>query len=220
MQSILSFLSELAINNNKSWFDTNRTKYEQAKDELIYIVKEVIRIAALTDYSLSNLQPKDCIFRINRDIRFSNDKSPYKVNMAFALSGEGKKTKGALYYIHIQPERSFVAGGLYAPEKEVLSLVRQEIDYNLIEFENIINDPNFKKEFGGLSTDGKLRNVPKGYYEENPAIEYLKNKNFIASKKLDNSDLNSESTFIKSVNSAIIALYPFIIFLNQPLKKE
>ncbi len=217
MKSILPFLRELSNNNNKTWFDTNRPQYEQAKQELLELIQEVITQCSLFDESLSSIQPKDSIFRINRDVRFSHDKSPYKSNMAFELSAHGKKAKNASYYVHIQPDQSFIAGGIYGPEKDVLQAIRQEIDYNFSDFDRIIKNTTFQKNFGGLSEEGRLNRAPKGYSEDNQAINYLKNRNFIAIKKLKEEIFLNEKLLIREISEAFESLYPFITFLNTSL---
>ena len=129
----LTFLKGLKKNNNKPWFDANRKKYEASKADFISFVDNTISAITKFDPAVSSLKAKDCIFRINRDIRFSKDKSPYKSNMGAYINPGGKKINTPGYYFHCEPGQSFAAGGLYIPEPGVLAKIRQEIDYSFAE---------------------------------------------------------------------------------------
>jgi uncharacterized protein (TIGR02453 family) len=147
MQKVLEFLKDLAENNNKPWFDENRDKYLIAKKEIESFTIKLIQEFGDTEPSIANLEAKECLFRINRDVRFSKDKSPYKTNFGISLNPGGKKSDLAGYYIHIEPGKSFVGGGLWMPMPEQLGKIRQEIDYNLEQFEELIKAQTFKKVF-------------------------------------------------------------------------
>ena len=108
----LQFLKQLKKNNNKQWFDANRKKYESAKNDFTIFLQDVLNDFCKTDTGLIALAAKDCLFRINRDIRFSKDKSPYKTNFGASINTGGKKSFKAGYYLHIEPGQSFVGGGL------------------------------------------------------------------------------------------------------------
>ena len=109
--STLQFLKQLAKNNTKEWFDDNRKKYDAAKADHMQLVQKIIDEFCKTDTTLSSLTAKDCLFRINRDIRFSKDKSPYKINFGAYINANGKKSMNAGYYMNIQPGESLVGGG-------------------------------------------------------------------------------------------------------------
>ena len=132
--STLKFLKDLSKNNNKPWFDAHRKQYEDAKTDFANFVQSVIDRHGKKDKGIAHLKAKDCTFRINRDVRFSKDKSPYKNNMGAYMNPEGKKSILGGYYFHCQPGQSFVGGGLWMPMPAELSKVRQEIDYNLDAF--------------------------------------------------------------------------------------
>ena len=218
--STLQFLKQLNKNNNKEWFDANRKQYEIAKADFASFIQNVINEFCTIDKSLTSLTAKDCMFRINRDIRFSKDKSPYKTNFGASINTGGKKSLKAGYYIHVQPGNSFVGGGLYDPFPDVLKKIRQEVDYNFDEFKKIIYNKNFKNIYTkGLSKENELSlsRPPKGYDENNPAIEFLKLKSFIAIAPLTDAQLtgkNAASTIVKSFK----ALHPLVIFLNKALE--
>ncbi|MEI6185316.1 MAG: DUF2461 domain-containing protein, partial [Bacteroidota bacterium] len=212
-------LKELKLNNHKAWFDENRKRYEYAKEDYLNLVKEIIEGVGENDPSIALLQPKECVFRINRDVRFSKDKSPYKTNMGAGFSKGGKKSLLSGYYFHCEPGTSFIGGGIWMPPAPELKKVRQEIDYNYFAFQEIINNPIFKNQYGDLerSAETLLSRPPKGYDEENPAIDYLKLKSFIASTSIKDEELTNKELVSKIV-TAFAALQPLIYFINQALE--
>lgn len=212
----LKFLKDLKKNNNKPWFDANRKRYEAAKADFVLFVEELIGVISKFDPAVSSLQPKDCIFRINRDIRFSKDKSPYKTNMGTYINPGGKKVNTPGYYFHCEPGQNFAAGGLYVPEPSVLAKVRQEIDYNFNEWQKIINQKSFKQNFPAVDGIEVLSRPPKGYSEENPAIEYLKMKSYIVSKPLPDT-LLTDKTLLTEVAKLYRTMKPMIDFLNHAM---
>jgi uncharacterized protein (TIGR02453 family) len=154
-----------------------KLKSKKARNNFIEFVKEMIIELSAIDNSLSALNAKDCIFRINRDIRFSKDKRPYKNNFAAYFNKGGKKGPGAGYYLHAEPGKCFMACGVWMPEPKMLADIRQEIDYNCKEFESILKSKKFKPHFeSGLDETDILSRPPKGYDAENPAVNYLKLK--------------------------------------------
>jgi uncharacterized protein (TIGR02453 family) len=170
------------------------------------------------DASIAHLQPKECVFRINRDVRFSKDKSPYKTNMGMSIAPKGKKGISAGYYFHLEPGGSFMGGGLYQGMPDDVKKVRQEIDYCFAEFSTIISSKKFKATYGNLNMDAemKLSRPPKGYDENNAAIEYLKLKSFIAMTNIADEDF-TDKTLTKKIVAAFETLQPMIAFLNRAL---
>jgi len=143
--STIQFLKDLKKNNNKPWFDLNRKRYEEAKTDFANFVQQVIDAHSKKDKTISALKAKDCMFRINRDVRFSKDKSPYKTNFGASINKGGKKAfSTAGYYFHLEPGQCFVGGGIYQPMPDELKKVRQEIDYNFKDFTKIIQSKKFK----------------------------------------------------------------------------
>ncbi len=217
--STIRFLKDLKKNNNKPWFDANRKVYENAKADFAAFVQQVIDLHAKKDASIKGLVAKDCLFRINRDVRFSKEKSPYKTNFGASINKAGKKAmSSAGYYFHLEPGGSFMGGGIYMPGPEELKKVRQEIDYNFPAFKKLIGQKQFKALYGDLDkSDGlSLSRVPKGYEPENPAADYLKLKSFIAMVELKDADLASKDLVKKTV-AAFAALQPVIEFINEGL---
>lgn len=214
--STFSFLKKLKTNNNKSWFDTNRTTYIAAKMDVVSIVKQLIHEISVFDKSIGMLEPEKCMFRINRDIRFSKDKSPYKTNFGASLTPGGKKSMLPGYYLHIEPGNSFLAGGSYMPPAPQLHAIRQEIDYNADEFKKIISDKEFKKYFGILDESDKLKTAPKGFEKDNPAIELLKLKSYIVVHELKDEQLLNKN-FIKHSAKVFKAMYLLNMFLRRAM---
>lgn len=216
--STLRFLKDLKKNNNKPWFDAHRKEYELAKTDFTVFIQSVIDKHGKSDPTIKSISAKDCLFRINRDIRFSKDKSPYKTNMGAYINRGGKKSLFGGYYFHCEPGQSFVGGGLWMPMPPELNKVRQEIDYNFAAFKKIISSNKFKSVYKDLSRDPEyvLSRVPKGYEADNPAAEYLKMKSFVALTSLKDSDLASKD-LIKKTTAAFEALQPLLEFINESL---
>lgn len=217
----LRFLKGLTKNNNKPWFDAHRADYEAARIDFSNFIQLVIDDLQRSDATLAGLTSKDCLFRMNRDIRFSKDKTPYKNNFGASIKRGGKKSPFAGYYFHCSPGSSFAGGGLWMPEAADLKKVRQEIDYNWDEFNSILNEKTFKKIFGDLyhGSEVKLSSVPKGYEKENPAIEYLKFKSLFTEMQISDKQLTKGSLHRITVD-AFIALQPFLNFINRTLETE
>jgi uncharacterized protein (TIGR02453 family) len=218
-ESTLKFLKALKKQNNKEWFDVHRKEYEAAKQDFAAFTNHLIQLHAKNDASIAALTHKDCVFRINRDVRFSKNKEPYKTNMGTHIVQGGKKSMLAGYYFHCEPGgKSFMGGGMYMPDAEKMKKIRQEIDYNLEEFKAILNNKLFKKVYGKLTIeDGmQLQREPRGYEKDNPAIEYLKLKSWIATVTVNDVDLTDKQLY-KKVEEAFIALKPLLDFLNRAM---
>jgi uncharacterized protein (TIGR02453 family) len=219
LPSTLKFLKDLKKNNNKPWFDANRKRYEEAKKDFENFIQQVIDALGKKDKTIAGIKAKDCLFRINRDIRFSKDKSPYKTNFGASINKGGKKAfSTAGYYFHLEPGQCFVGGGMYQPEPDVLKKVRQEIDYNFKAFKKIIGAKKFKALYGDLdkSAEFTLSRVPKGYESDNPAAEYLKLKSYIAFFQIKDDELFSRN-LVKNTAEAFSVLQPLLDFINESL---
>lgn len=213
----IKFLKQLSKNNNKAWFDEHRSDYDAAKADFTGFIQQVIDLHGRSDSSIRNIVAKDCLFRINRDVRFSKNKAPYKTNMGASINKSGKKAEhSAGYYFHFEPGASFVGGGIWMPPADTLRKIRQEIDYNLKEFTGILRNRSFKSVYGELddSPEFKLSRVPRGYEPDNPAAEYLKYKSYLATLPLSDEELTSKNLVTK-VGKAFAALQPLLEFLNR-----
>jgi uncharacterized protein (TIGR02453 family) len=213
IKNCIDFLQQLSANNNREWFAKNKKLYESAKDDFEKITERFIKEIGVFDPDVRSLIPKDCIFRIFRDVRFSKDKSPYKTNFGASFNKSGKKVHNAGYYFHLQPGESFMGGGIYMPEPDTLKLIRQEIYYNFDEFLKIIEDKEFKKYYKTI--DGsKLSLPPKGYPKDFKGIEYLKYKDYIGMHSFDPMKFDEDKLFEHSLK-VFKALKPLNDFLNR-----
>jgi uncharacterized protein (TIGR02453 family) len=212
MKELVKFLSELSENNHKEWMDANKPWYQSVRKGFHSWVDELILKMAEFDPSLTGVTAKDSTFRINRDIRFSKDKSPYKNNMGAAIQEGGKKTMNPTYYLHIQPGQSMIAGGLYMPPADILAKVRQEIDYNAGELRKIVEEPTFKNTFGAISGEA-LKTAPKGYPKDHPNIELLRFKSYVVTKNLTDKEVISDN-FQEKAFEYFRTLQPFNNYLS------
>ena len=216
-KNIIEYLKTLQINNNKLWFDAHKKRYDEARAAFIQTVDTIIPAIAKFDSDIGNLAAKECIFRINRDVRFSKNKLPYKNNMAAYFNRAGKKGTGAGYYLHIEPGRSFAAAGIWMPLPADLSKIRQEIDYNFNEWKKIIGGSSFKNQFeNGVDKSNSLMRPPKGYEPGNDAIDFIKLKSFVTTKPLTDADLMSKS-FVADLSKTFKTVKPMINFINRAL---
>jgi len=214
MNTILPFLQELSKHNNREWFEANRMKYDSCKKEFAHIVTTVIEKCIVFDKQLIGLESKQCVFRINKDVRFSKDKSPYKLNFGASINPGGKKSMIPGYYIHIEPGKSFLAGGCYQPPSDLLNSIRQEIDYNTSEFKNILNSKEFKSYFNNLSSEDKLKTAPKGYPKNHPEISLLQNRHFIVVHELEDKQI-IKNDFSEYISNVFEAIHPLNLFLRR-----
>jgi uncharacterized protein (TIGR02453 family) len=213
----LEFLRKLSRNNNREWFEKNKTTYLSIKEQFELFVADVLHEMIPYDESLSNLDPRKLTFRIYRDIRFSKDKTPYKTFLSAGMSAAGKGTGIPGYYFQIEPgNKSMIASGLYLPSAENLSKIRQEIDYNGNNFKALLSEKKFKKTFGELWNGDKLKTMPKGYPKDHPHIEYLKLKSFMAMHTFKDADVLHKN-FTKQLIQSMRISKPLNDFLTEAL---
>jgi uncharacterized protein (TIGR02453 family) len=213
-KSTLLFLSDLKNNNDRNWFAENRKRYEDAKSNYETFVQEILNEIVRFDPIFRGLEPKSCMFRINRDTRFSHDKSVYKTNFGAFMVRGGKKNgdKFPGYYFHIEPGSSFVAGGAYIPPAPWLNAIRERIDGDAERLIKIVNDKEFRRYFGGLEGE-KLRTAPKGYPRDHPHIELLKMKSYLAEMTIPDEVITSDECFDLVIGS-FRAMKPLNDFLT------
>jgi len=217
LQNIYNFVSELKFNNNKIWFDTNRALYQETKIEFEQIINFLISQISVFDKSISGLDAKDCIFRIHRDVRFAKDKTPYKPYFSAYITENGRKSQFAGYYLHIELDNAFIAGGVYCPQPEALKNIRTAIVENTADFLQIIESKSLKNTFNEV-WDDKLKTVPKGFDKNFEHIELIKYKSYIVSKKFDDEAVVTHN-FINSVIENCKIIKPFNDFLNTAIKQ-
>ncbi|RZL18337.1 MAG: DUF2461 domain-containing protein, partial [Pedobacter sp.] len=189
---------------------------EEAKADVLNLVAAIIPELAKIDPMISaETDPKKSLLRIYRDVRFSKNKDPYKNNFGIWFSSKSKGADGPGYYLHIQPGKSFIAGGYWMPQAEDLKLIRQEIDYNIDEFKEIISNKDFKKNFT-LGTSNALKNAPKGYDPTDPNIEYLKLKSFEATTTLGDEEF-FKPALVNKLISSFATIQPLVAFLRNAI---
>lgn len=209
----LQFLAQLKENNYKEWMDDHKADYTNAKNEFKEVIKETLNRLGAIDPDFLGLESKDCIFRINRDIRFSKDKSPYKQNFGAFMTPGGKKSELAGFYLHLQPgDESFIGGGLYMPAGEILKKIRQEIDYNAAELKKIVEEKKFIKLYDRIQGE-KLKTAPRGYPLDHPNIELLKMKSYVVINKIADSDLMKHD-IVNLLEEHFKVAKPFFDYLN------
>lgn len=213
---ILNFLADLSENNNTAWMAENKPLCDVAKKEFYNIVEELIYRMYSVDFTLRNIAAKDCIFRLNRDIRFASDKRPYKEFMGSYIVNGGRKADRAGYYIHLQPNgQSFLGAGFYMPSAEKLNLIRQEISENGDEFLRIINEPQFKSTFGELIGE-KLKRPPRDFLPTDKFIEFIKFKSFeVLYSYVDDNFVTNTSKFLDDVIHKFEIAMPLNHYLNN-----
>ena len=217
----LQFLDDLKTNNNRDWFLENKKRYEIFKKDYQQLASDLLDALKPLDSSLEMQEVKNCTFRINRDIRFSKDKTPYKSHLGFWFSSGTKGQNRSGYYIHLEKGASFIAGGLYCPEANDLKKMRKEIAYFHDDLEAILEEKKFKNEFNDFDRNEKntLKNPPRGYEKDHPAIELLKLKSFETSQKIDISSV-TKNDFVTVMTQKLIALKPLNDFINRALTSD
>jgi uncharacterized protein (TIGR02453 family) len=215
-QSTLDFLSDLKYHNEREWFLKNRKRYDEARNNFESFVQAVIDRIADFDPILNGLEVKSCTYRINRDIRFSNDKTIYKTHLGAFIVRGGKKNgdRYAGYYFHVEPgSNSMIAGGAYIPPMPWLTAIREKIDEQGDTFVKIIKNKDFRDFFGEIEGE-KLKSAPKGYSRDNKYIEYLKLKSFLISKIISDKDITGRECF-DNIIKASRAMKPLNDFLSD-----
>ena len=215
LKPTFDFLAALKKHNNKDWFEAHRAEYEEARQRFADFVDAFIdEFRPIEDFA--DLSAKDCMYRINRDVRFSKDKSPYQTNMGASIALGGKHSVRAPYYIHLQPaDESMLAGGAYAPTPEQLAAIRSAIDRDPAALKKIVNAKPFVKAFGPLSGE-RIKTAPKGYERDHPAIELLQYKQIVAAHPLTDKVVLSSNLVAHTVE-VFAALKPLLDWLNTIL---
>lgn len=215
---VFNFLKGLKKNNNKEWLDGHRDAYLSSREIFHAFVHQLLESMQKLDSDLQTVESKKCLFRINRDIRFSKDKRPYKNNFGAFMNKGGKKSATAGYYLHLEPGNSFVAAGIWMPEPEQVATIRQEIDYCLEEFKSILKSAAFKKTYGDMDREAELTRPPKGYPADHPGLDYLRLKSFTVTAALEDKvflDHRSLKTILKFYSAAV----PLVKFINRSLSE-
>ena len=211
----LAFLKALAKNNNRDWFQANKKSFDSAQDNMTAFAGYLIGEIGKFDDAVADLDPKTCVFRIYRDVRFSKDKSPYKTNLGAYVAPGGRKSMQPGYYLHIEPGRSFIAGGKHIPDGPETLKIRNAIARKTGDFLKIVEKKSFLDTFGALHGD-KLKSAPKGFDPEHKAIDYLRLKEFMAWTEFKDKDVLA-ADFPKTLVRMTKGMYPLIAFLRKSL---
>ena len=213
-RSTLKFLADLRRHNYRLWFAENRSRYEAAREDLYLFVQAVIDEIVKFDPIFKGLEAKNCIYRINRDIRFTNDKTIYKTNFGAFMVRGGKKNGDRFpgYYLHIEPGQSFISGGSYMPPAPWLKAIRERIAIEGDNLVKILNNREFRKYFNGLEGE-KLKLPPRGFSKDHPHIELIKMKSFLTEKPLTDSEV-VDPGFFEVFTGAFRAMKPLNDFLT------
>lgn len=216
MQLILTYLSDLENNNNREWYHANKARYAEANREFEALIAELLQELRKTDETLPVFEPGELTFKLNRDTRFSHDKSPYNPAFRAHISAKGKLPVPVGYYIMIRPGgRSFLGGGLFADMfRDATAMVRDYIAGHGGEWREILSDPAFTEHFtvGGTA----LKKVPAGYDPDCPQAEYLKNKSWYLEYPVTDRQLLEED-FLQFAAGIFTKMQPFNAFLNAAL---
>lgn len=215
MKDVISFLKRLALNNDREWFAAHKHEHDAARASVIELSQKLIDNIGVFDTDIKGLQANKCVFRIYRDTRFSKNKLPYKNNMGAYFAKGDKQVQYAGYYLHIQPDESFLAAGVFMPDSRLLKAIRQEIYFNSASLSKILASSSFKKFFSQLD-DYKLKTLPKGYDKDHPAIDLLRYTSFVASHPIKDEQLFS-SDFVKHTTDAFKAIAPLVSWLNHAI---
>ena len=217
-KSTIDFIKALAAHNNREWFYANKDWYSQARSNFIDFTGYLIGEMSKFDESLIGTDPESCLFRIHRDTRFSKNKTPYKTNFGAFIKQDGRKTPGAGYYIHIGANEFFLGGGIYRPEAPELKAIREEIARNYEDLYQVLNEPEFTREFGELGGE-TLKTAPKGYPKDHPAIDLLRHKSFLVGVDLDENQVLSK-TFPGRCVRVFMHMKPLNDFINRAIRKN
>ena len=210
MKKGFKFLKQLCRNNNREWFSEHKLQYDAiAKANKIFFDKI---FSDFQEYdNLANLH----VFRIYNDVRFSKDKVPYKTNFGAGLSRRKPFLRGG-YYIHLEPDNSFVGGGFWGPNSEDLFRIRKEFESNTTEINRITSDKTFVNYFGKLEGEDAVKTAPKGFDKNHPAIDLIKKKQYVVKRKFSNKEVFSDD-FKEEIISTFLAMRPFFDYMSDVL---
>lgn len=207
------FLDDLKENNNRPWFQDNKERYEAMQAEMISFADEVLIHLAKQD-EIETLSGKKSLYRIYRDIRFSKNKTPYKINRSGIFKRKGAERRGS-YYFSISPNETFIGGGFFGPEKDDLKLIRQQIELDAEPLVKVLKNKKIKQFYGKLE-GSQLKTVPRGFSIDNPNIELLRHKSFIFRHSFTKEEV-LKAGFAKKVAEGFLILQPFLDVMTDYL---
>ncbi|WP_041741133.1 DUF2461 domain-containing protein [Collimonas fungivorans] len=219
VRDLTQYLAELAENNNRAWFVMNKPRYDILRAEFLELVVRLIAQVSKFDPAIAGCNPKKALFRINRDMRFSHDKSPYKSYFSASITASGLKKPsqggGPAYYFHIDASGTLlIAGGEYMPPADRLRAIRQQVVADAKGFGKVLKNKKLVETYGDLQTEGQLKRPPKGFDADAPHIEYIKMKNFIVWNEQPLKKMLSDA-LEKELVSGFKDAYPLVSWLRQ-----
>jgi len=212
-QSGFDFLRALKENNNREWFNEHKDRFLQ-ENALIEQFAEAL-LHKLSVHDLLETQPgKKLLYRIYRDTRFSQDKTPYKTHFSGSFKRATKQRRGG-YYFHIEQGNSFVAGGFFGPSPEDLKLIRDDIAFDDTQVRKILNSKSFVANFGALQGE-QLKSAPKGFEKDHPAVDLLRFKQFLLIRKFSDEEV-MKASFLEEADKSYKAMRPFFDYMSDVL---
>ena len=218
----IHFLRSLKENNNKEWFHDHQEAYQAARNDFLELTQTLIDGVSEFDKGVRNsfLLPRKSIMRINRDIRFTKDKTPYNPRFFTFISPGGRKSPYGGYYLRVMPGESYAGGGIYSPPNPILNRVRAAIDASLSEWQALVESRELLDTYEeGVQPSGMLKRPPRGYTQDNPAIEYLKYKGFFTRRFFPDDQVTDES-FTDEVLTAWKTVHPLVDFINSAIREN
>lgn len=216
MLTVLNFIKELTENNNRDWFNANKGLYQESLEIFREFAGRLITGISAFDPSVGNLDPKDTIFRIYKDVRFSKDKLPYKTQFGCWMAKGGRKSTDAGYYFHLEPGKSFMAAGVWMPPREQLNLIRQEIMYQPESYLELVNKLSMENYYERGGKEDMLKKGPAGFPKDFKYMEELKYKHYIWSRSYSDSAIQGKE-FAPAVVKDYEGLFPLVSYLNQAM---
>lgn len=211
-----NFLIDLKANNNRDWFTENKPRYQVAHQNVIEFMDALIAEMNKVD-NIETESGKKALFRIYRDVRFSKDKSPYKVSLSGALKRATRWLRGG-YYVHVEPGNIFLAVGFWQPESTDLKIVREELAHDAQPLRDILADPDFASMWGEMEGE-QVKSAPKGYSKDHPNIDLLRYKGYIFTKKFTDDEAMSKE-FLFEIIKAFIGIRPFFDYMSEVLTRH
>ena len=217
-RATFAFLRDLKKHNERTWFHANRPRYEAAKAEVIALVDACLTEIAHDEPNILEQDPADCLFRINRDTRFSKEKTPYKTHFGAFITDRGRMVDRAGYYVHVEPGACLVAGGLYMPPSPALKALRRAILTDAASLRRILKRPAFVKAFGKELPGAKLKTVPRDVPKDHPDADLLRYTSFEIAQKFSDGDVLAPG-FVKQAAKSFHAMADFVHWLNAALNR-
>ncbi|MFC7289189.1 DUF2461 domain-containing protein [Herminiimonas glaciei] len=217
IRDLTQFLAELSENNNRAWFVMNKPRYDILRAEFLELVTALIADISKFDPAVAGCNPKKALFRINRDMRFSKEKIPYKTHFSAAINANGLKKPsqggGPTYYFHINETGTLLlAAGEWMPPSERLRAIRQHVIDDAAGFSKLLKNKKLKETYGDLQQEGKLTRPPKGFDADVPHLEYIKLKNFIVWREIE---VRKVADLGKTLASDFKDAYPLVTWMRQ-----